>query len=68
MVDMSRSEWENLIDEWIFSERDRRLLKRRLLDGISLEGLAFEFDFSAENAKRIITNLQNKLFKHINKR
>ena len=28
---LSRSAWEKLIDEWIFSERDRRILKRRLL-------------------------------------
>ena len=25
--DLSRSEWENLIDEWVFSERDRALQK-----------------------------------------
>ena len=30
---LSRSEWENLIDQWIFKERDRAILKRRLLDG-----------------------------------
>lgn len=34
IVDLPRSEWEYLIDEWIFSERDRQILKRRLLDGI----------------------------------
>ena len=24
--DLSRSEWENLIDEWVFRERDRAVL------------------------------------------
>lgn len=64
-ADMSRSEWENLIDEWIFNERDRKLLKRRLLDGTCFELLAEEFELSTTQVKRIIYNLQNKLFKHL---
>lgn len=36
---LSRSEVEKLIDEYIFSERDRKILKRRLLDGIRFEPL-----------------------------
>lgn len=65
MVDLPRSEWENLIDEWIFSERDRQILKRRLLDGICYEPLAEEFDLSVQQTKSLIYKLQNKLFKHI---
>ena len=38
--DLSRSELEKLIDEWIFREKDRAILKRRLLDGITYETLA----------------------------
>jgi hypothetical protein len=34
-IDLSRTEWENLIDEWIFNERDRAILKRRLLDKLN---------------------------------
>lgn len=34
LPDLSRSEWEYLIDEWIFSERDRYIIKRKLLDNI----------------------------------
>lgn len=33
---LSRSEISHLIDEWIFNERDRAVLKRRLLDGVTL--------------------------------
>ena len=43
-IDIPRSEWERLIDEWIFNERDRAILKRRLLDGKTFEQLAEEFD------------------------
>lgn len=64
-VDYSRSEWENIIDEWIFSERDRKMLKRRLLDGICFEELAEEFSLSTPHTKNIIYKLQLKLFKHI---
>ena len=31
MKDLPRSEWERLIDEWIFNEKHRAILKRRLL-------------------------------------
>lgn len=62
---LSRHDWENLIDEWIFSERDRAILKRRLLDGICYEPLAEEFDLSVSQIKRIIYKSETKLFKHI---
>ena len=63
--DLSRSEWERLIDEWIFSERDRKILKRRLLDGITFERLAEEFDLSTRHVKTIIYKQGQKLFAHI---
>ena len=64
-IDLSRSQWENLIDEWIFNERDRAILKRRLLDGLTFEQLAEEFNFSTQNIQRIVYKAQNKLFSKI---
>jgi hypothetical protein len=64
-IDIPRSEWEKLIDEWIFSERDRAILKRRLLDGICYEPLAEEFNLSVQQTKHIVYRMQNKLFKKI---
>lgn len=58
----SRSEWEHLIDEYIFHERDRAILKRRLLDGICFEPLAEEFDMSVVQIKRRVYKAQSKLF------
>ena len=63
--DLSRSEIEHLIDEWIFSERDRAILKRRLLDGICYEPLAEEFDMSVRQVKTIVYRGQEKLAKKI---
>ena len=40
---LSRSELSHLIDEWICKERDRAIVKRRILDGIHYERLAEEF-------------------------
>lgn len=63
--DMPRSEIEHLIDEWIHNERDRRILKRRLLDGITYERLAEEFDLSSTQIKNIVYKSEIRLFKHI---
>lgn len=60
--DLSRSEISTLIDEWIFSERDRNILKRRLLDGICYEPLAEEFDLSVRQIKDIVYKAQKALF------
>ncbi len=63
--DLPRSEWERLIDEWIFNSRDREMLKRRLLDEVCYEPLAEEFNLSVQQTKAIIYKGQTKLFKHI---
>lgn len=64
-ADLPRSAWERLIDEWIFSERDRRILKRRLLDGITFERLAEEFEMSPRQIKRIVKQGLAALIKHL---
>lgn len=63
--DLSRSEWENLIDQFIFSELHRKILKRRLLDGICFEPLAEEFDLSVRQVKNIVRKSQDRLFNKI---
>ena len=65
IYDLSRSQWENLINEWIFSERDRAILKRRMLDGITFERLAEEFDMSTRQVKNIVYRCENRLFRHL---
>ena len=61
----SRSEIEHLIDEWIFNERDRKILKRRLLDGICYEPLADDFDLSVRQVKNIVYKSVERLTNHI---
>lgn len=63
--DLTVSEVENIIDQRIFSERDRAILKRRLIDSIRLEPLAEEFDLSVTQIKNILKKQMPKVFKHI---
>jgi AraC-like DNA-binding protein len=63
--DLSRTEWENAINEWIFSEEDRAMLKRRLLDHITIEKLAEEFNFSVQHTSRKVNHAKNELFLHL---
>ena len=65
MKDYTNSQICALIDEHIHSDRDRRILKRRLIDGICYEPLAEEFDMSDRQIKRIIYKLQEHLFKYL---
>ena len=61
----SRSMVSAAIDEWIFNERDRAILKRRLLDGICYEPLAEEFGLPVDRIKQIVYKSEAKLFKHL---
>lgn len=65
VFNVSRSELEKAIDEWILNERDRKILKRRLIDGICFEPLAEEFDLSVRHTKTIVYKGEEKLFRHI---
>jgi hypothetical protein len=63
--DLTRTQWENLIDQHIFNERDRKLIKRRLLDGIHYEPLAEEFELSVQRTKDIVHKTKTRLFRYL---
>lgn len=65
LYDLSRSEWELLIDEWIFDETHRAMLKRNLLDGRTYEQIAEQFGCSRDKVARLIPKLQDRLFRKI---
>lgn len=62
-MEYTNSKIEGLIDEYIHSERDRKIMKRRLIDGICFEPLAEEFDLSVSQTKRIVYKQEKILFK-----
>lgn len=65
MKEYTNSQIEQLIDEHIHSQRDRAILKRRLIDGICFEPLAEEFDMSVRQMKTIVYKAQEQLFRHL---
>ena len=67
-MDISRSKYNELIDEWIIgknSERNRKIMKRRLIDGITFERLAEEFNLSNRHVKNIVYKGMKIIIKHI---
>ena len=65
MVDYSNTVINEAIEEYIHKKRDRDILKRRLIDGITFEKLAEEFDLSVRNVKYIVYKGQDRIFKHL---
>lgn len=63
--DVPRSVIEHLIDEWVFSERDRAIMKRRLLDGLTYEELSGEFYLSPQRVKTIVKKEKCRIFRHL---
>ena len=64
---LDRFEWENLIDRWIFDEKDRIILKRKFLDNIPLEKIAEEkeVNLSSRQVNRRFEKAKKQLFKRL---
>ena len=63
--DLTVSQVSYLIDEWIRNERNRKILKRRLIDGIYYEPLAEEFGLSVRQVKNIVYKGEEIIFSKI---
>lgn len=64
-MEYSNSQAREAIWEFIHSERDRRILERRLIDGVVFERLAEEFEMSPRQIRTIVRRNEAILFKHI---
>lgn len=66
----SNSEISNAIDEWIHSERDRIILKKKLIDGYTYQQISdflffeYKIDLKERQVKNIVYKTEAKLFKH----
>ena len=65
MIEYRNSEITKIINEYIHNERNRKLLLRRYVDGITLESLAEEFKLSVRQVKNIIYNNEDVILKHL---
>ena len=62
---LSRSELQYLIDQWIFDERHRIILADRLFNGTTYERLAGKYDLSTVQVKSIVYKAMDRLEKHM---
>lgn len=66
--DLPWSETERLIDEWIHSESDRKLLKEKLHnEDVTFEQLAEAHCTSVQNVKKRFYRAKNRLYSKITK-
>ena len=62
VMEYTNSEVSFAIDELVHSERDRAIMKRRLIDGLCFEPLAEEFDLSVRQVKNIVYRHRETIF------
>ena len=62
---LSRSELQYLIEQWIFNERHRLILSDRLFNGTTYERLAEKYDLSTQQVKNIVYKAMDRLEKHL---
>ena len=65
MIEITTAELERLIDLWVFSKRDREIMKLKLIDGFTYEQIAEETDLSVAQTKRIVKKWRTELLKHL---
>lgn len=67
-LNITRDELEKVIDDTIIlhthAERNRKILKRRLIDGLTHEQLAEEFDLSIQAIQKILYKYEAMVFSH----
>lgn len=62
---LTNRQWNKLIDDWIFSERDRTIMKRRIINDKSYDEMAEMFELSKIQLVRIVNNHTEKLYRLI---
>ena len=64
-MEYTNSKVREIIEEYVHSERDRKILCRRLIDGVTMERLAEEHDLSVSQVKRIVKANEAVIFRHV---
>ena len=64
-MEYTNSMIRSLIEEHIHSERDRKILERRLVDGVVFEKLAEEFSMSPRQIRTIVHKNETILFRFV---
>lgn len=64
-IEYSNSQIAEVIDEYIHSDRDRGIMKSRLIDGWTYERIAEYYDMSDRHTKRIVYRCEEVIFRHL---
>jgi hypothetical protein len=62
---ITNSQIDFLISEYIHNEMHRKVLHHRLVDGYTYEKIADKMDMSVRQIKNIVYKAEAKLFKHL---
>lgn len=68
LPEIPNSEICHIIDEWVrgpYAERNRAMYKRYLIDGLTFEKLAEEFDLSVRYTQTVIYKTEKSVMKHL---
>ena len=65
-MEYTNSRMRDLILEYVHSQRDRKILYRKLIDDITFDEMSTEFHLSVSQLKKIVYREQRKLFHHLN--
>lgn len=63
--ELTTSDVSALIDLWVFSEKNRHILKRSWLDDVSLERIAEEVDLTTRATFARYQKAKAQFFKHV---
>ena len=62
-ITLTNSELAELIGEHIHSERDRQIMRMKLIDGLTYEKIAEKFEMSPRYVRSLVRKLMNERLK-----
>ena len=62
---LSRTEIEYLVTEWVHNSRNRSIAKSRFLDGLTYERISEIYELSVNQTKNIVQKVKETLLSHI---
>ena len=65
LKNISNSDIQQAIDNWIHNKRNREILHDRLIDGLIFDELSAKYNLSIQQVKSIVYRNTETIFKHI---
>ena len=62
---MDSQKCDKTVTPWVKHERNRQIMKSKLLDGLTFEKIAEKYDLSDRYVKTLVYRLEMQIFKHL---